>query len=1068
MKLTDCVGGCSFEAFSLQGVHLGTGEWSVARRVFSLVGMSLAFVFSLLAVLSTQSLAQDALKIVAIDDVVAGDEGWIIAIDDVAVDAGGWITAIDDVVAGTGDGIAAYAAEAGGGFAAFGDVAAETGGGIAAFGRVEYEISEVIGRVFDENGRELFLEDLSILKIKTLVANKPEQRTIDSSSDDDTSTVAEDPSDKPEGGTRIVGDDAVITVAVATTDITQRRSCRVFVARFNYFCLPFGDSVSIGPVTLSSVINGEYREFSSPYYMSTSRNADKSKIDTAVISTSGNVSGENVGIYGYKNNNGHINLANDADIDGVRYGIQFIREGEGELDIVNTGRIMNAEYGIHARHVGAEGDLRIRVKNRESRLTEIISERDGVFAQRDGGGEIAIYVESGVKVVSREGSAVFAEHNGKDDLKSEDINILVKGEVRGGQNGVSVVHDDDGFVDIWVARGAEVHGDLGGIRVDRNDNTNGYRVKIDVAGKVSSTTGDAIYMNGNTLILRPGFSLDGAVVSDGRGETTLRLRDPGSSGDFFRGVLDLSEDEFRGFDVFSGDGLWLVTGEASEDEAFLRADIGGSLRFSDVNFKMAKISSQAVYVANVGRMKRDVHGTFEVGGRLELAGNNHLRGDFENDDGRLVFDPKGSLATTGNYYGWGDMIFNVDLANRNAGKLTVGGDVEGSSHVSMNVTDALEGSVLVETPVLVEVRGYARAGSFVGEETIGAFDYVLEHETVGRVLPVPFDELGRYRGREASRNIPRDGSFGFHTWRFRQDGLSASTAPLSVIVTVASDLILAGMDEDENAEGGAWARQPASFVLLEPNVITGSRSRTKDNRFHFGFDIPAVDFMGGDMIVGASMWQGGSISDVSSHFGNGGIDVESYAAAMKASWQSPDGFYVDGRFQYVRLSSDISAEGLSLVQDNEGIGMSTLAETGYHFTFPFGGMGFRLSPQMELLWSRVGFDDFVGPHNELVSLEDGDLVSGRLGLSWGGEWRNARGSGHVYGEMSLRRALDGKTAVNVSGFSLVSEQEGLSIDGRLGVSYEWDEAYVVQGEVIAQRRDEAEEVRANLGMRIVF
>ena len=106
-----------------------------------LTGMVLAVLFAF----STPSFADQASEIpVAIDDVVAGDEGWIIAIDDVAADAGGWITAIDDAAVEAGGGIAAYAAEAGGGFAAFGDVATEVGGGIAAFGKVEEEIDTLV------------------------------------------------------------------------------------------------------------------------------------------------------------------------------------------------------------------------------------------------------------------------------------------------------------------------------------------------------------------------------------------------------------------------------------------------------------------------------------------------------------------------------------------------------------------------------------------------------------------------------------------------------------------------------------------------------------------------------------------------------------------------------------------------------------------------------------------------------------------------------------------------------------------------------------------------------------
>ena len=157
-----------------------------------------------------------------------------------------------------------------------------------------------------------------------------------------------------------------------------------------------------------------------------------------------------------------------------------------------------------------------------------------------------------------------------------------------------------------------------------------------------------------------------------------------------------------------------------------------------------------------------------------------------------------------------------------------------------------------------------------------------------------------------------------------------------------------------------------------------------------------------------------------------------------------------------------------MVQGNEGTGVNASVDLGYRFALPFGGVDFQVAPQAQLVWSRVNFDDFVGPHGELVSLEDGDLTTGRLGLSWDGEWRGAGGFGRFYGGMNLRVALDGETSVNVSGMSIANERKDLSVDGKLGLSYEWDEGYAVRGEVSALRSDDVEEVRANLGVRIDF
>ena len=150
------------------------------RRAGALpAGVALAVLFALSA--PSAQAKVEKITIAAIDDVVAGDEGWIIAIDDVAADAGGWITAIDGAVGARG-GVAAYAAGAGGGFAAFGDIT----GGIAAFGQIE-------ARLFDENGRELFLENFPDGKIPT---GKPDERTVEFPSNDNTPTITDDPVDE--------------------------------------------------------------------------------------------------------------------------------------------------------------------------------------------------------------------------------------------------------------------------------------------------------------------------------------------------------------------------------------------------------------------------------------------------------------------------------------------------------------------------------------------------------------------------------------------------------------------------------------------------------------------------------------------------------------------------------------------------------------------------------------------------------------------------------------------------------------------------------------------------------
>ena len=971
-------------AFSLRGGRLRKCGRGVVSYAPFLIGAASAVVFGSMPALSTPSFAQlaDRIGVAAVDDVVAGDEGWIIAIDDVAADAGGWITAIDGVAAGGGGGIAAYAAGAGGGFAAFGDIVIETGGGIAAFGKVEEEIAITDGP-YKEHGSN----DADGVKISVVII-EPEDKT----------PPADDVVDEPEeetapAGDIITGGDGITFTTTFTDD--PWRNCRW--VKFEKIC---GYGSTVTTVTASGNFIG---------------------------------GGEGAGVSVLRTDSSDFNLVNNADISNVDYGIRVTRGSlgnpSGDLNVVNNGRITDVK-------------------------------QNGIDVTISDGGNLLVSTNS---VTKGNNVGVYARHNGSGNIS---LSVGPEASVSGG----------------GYESGYGIHAHHAG----------SGRIRIDIAGSVLGLNGrDAVYMSGGTrheLALRPGFVLDGKPVvsspDDGARLGVLTLDQPHADSSVSSGFLNLGAEEFRGFRRFnveserrwgenSAPGHWEVTGEASEEEAFGSAGVGGNLRFSNVNFKMAKrdddpretvwhIHDERGY--RVERIKGawgDNYRHFRVRGEgiLEIVGSNRLRGSLINR-GRIVFASVGeddSLVVTEDHRGFiAELAFNVGADEWDEDKLTIEGNnsLVAGMDVFVNAPEDVSDSFPDKSPVLIQVHGYAQANDFVGEQTIGAFDYVLEYNTVGDVVSLPVYE-----------DFSVD-DFGFHTWHFRQDGLSSFAENSSDVPDAVSDSVTDDFDRDENPEGGIWAEQYCLRAPLEPGASAdvGSRAHDDHDRIHFGFDIPAVNFMGGDVMVGTSMVQGFSTSLIS----KGSIGVESHAAALTASWQSPGGFYADGQTRYVRFSSDISTEGLSLVKDNEGAGVSASVEAGYRFAVPVGGVDFLLSPQMELIWSRVGFDDFVGPRGELVSLEDGDLVKGRLGLSWDGEWRAAGGSGRVYGRVNLRGALDGKTAVNVSGVSIASERNDLSVDGRLGVAYEWDEVHAVYGEAVVLSRDGEDEVRANLGARIDF
>ena len=323
------------------------------------------------------------------------------------------------------------------------------------------------------------------------------------------------------------------------------------------------------------------------------------------------------------------------------------------------------------------------------------------------------------------------------------------------------------------------------------------------------------------------------------------------------------------------------------------------------------------------------------------------------------------LDILGNYEGSDDtqLNFHVSSDDDYAG-MSVRGNVTGQSRVSLVVDEnvVIRENTHFEELIEVDEDYDAEAGSFTGEQVIGAFNYVLEYEK----------------------------DYG-HVWNFMNKGLSDT------------------------------AKESAKI----PDDIE------KD------MEDPSKPKVGPDGKPELGLW--GDLDSSSTDIGLG-----------FPAFVSNDDYYVGSQVQYY------------FKDDRTGI--RALVETEYNFDV----MNFRITPLARLTWTRVGFEDFVGPHRERISLLDGDTVDLKLGLSFDGEYRFSDGLGYLYGGLFMQTPIDGKTSVKVSGVTIANERNDMSIDGKLGLSYEWDEGYSVYGEASALHRDDADEVRANLGVRIDF
>lgn len=256
-----------------------------------------------------------------------------------------------------------------------------------------------------------------------------------------------------------------------------------------------------------------------------------------------------------------------------------------------------------------------------------------------------------------------------------------------------------------------------------------------------------------------------------------------------------------------------------------------------------------------------------------------------------------------------------------------------------------------------------------------------------------------------------------------------------------------------------WGRIEGSHASIEPAVTTsGTDYDTNVWRLQAGLDgLLHEDEAGSKLIGGITVHFGQASSDVSSFFGDGDIDTNGYGFGGNLTWYDQNGFYVDGQAQLTWFDSDLTSKALNLatptlVDGNGGFGYALSVETGKRIDL---NDSWTLTPQAQLVYSNVQFSRFTDVFGADVSLDSGDSLTGRLGLSadhdqnWKDEDGKTRRS-HLYGIANLYYQFLDATQVDVSGTSLETRPNRLWGGLGLGGSYNWnDDKYSVFGEVSA-------------------
>lgn len=252
---------------------------------------------------------------------------------------------------------------------------------------------------------------------------------------------------------------------------------------------------------------------------------------------------------------------------------------------------------------------------------------------------------------------------------------------------------------------------------------------------------------------------------------------------------------------------------------------------------------------------------------------------------------------------------------------------------------------------------------------------------------------------------------------------------------------------------GLWGRIEGQHLKSKPAITTSGTNYDVDTfKMQAGLDGVLSEAENGLLIGGITVHYGHASADTRSDHGLGKISTDGYGFGGTLTWYGNSGFYVDTQAQATWYDSDLSSRGASatsFANGNNGFGYALSAETGKRI---IANEHWSVTPQVQLVYSNVDFDTFTDQYDGTVSLQKGDSLQGRIGISadYQNSWYNDKGTinrSYIYGIANLYyEFLDG-TEVDVSSLRFTSRNDRVWGGIGLGGSYNWDsDQYSVYGE----------------------
>jgi fibronectin-binding autotransporter adhesin len=265
-----------------------------------------------------------------------------------------------------------------------------------------------------------------------------------------------------------------------------------------------------------------------------------------------------------------------------------------------------------------------------------------------------------------------------------------------------------------------------------------------------------------------------------------------------------------------------------------------------------------------------------------------------------------------------------------------------------------------------------------------------------------------------------------------------------------------------------WTRIEGARRHVEGDSTTGMSYDSGRYLLQLGIDGLLASNEAGALVGGINAQYGRTTADITSDLGNGENATESFGLGATLTWYGSDGIYLDGQATLAHLSSNLSSATVGqLVDGNSGFGYAFSLEAGRKLAV---GGNWSVTPQVQLAYSSVDFDDFTDPFGANVSLTRGDSLKGRIGIALNHDAVDAQNSSHAYAIANLTyEFLDG-TAVDVGGTSVAFKPDSFGAELGLGGSYRWGGGkYALSGEALASTSLEGSMgFRGTLGFKMAF